>query len=95
MEFDKIITSLDVLEETSPYHKDYEGYQEGKRSHSKNDKGRGNKRSTNRSTFNAKARNDSSHNDNRCDLYKLFKGEDFSMSRTQNTASLRTTSKVK
>ena len=39
MDFDKIITCFDMLEEIDPEHKDSEVNQTGKRAHIKNNKG--------------------------------------------------------
>ena len=85
IDVEKLITHPDMLEKVPLEHKDSEGNQNGKRAHSQNNKGRGNKRSKNGLTSNIKVGNNSSHSGKSCDLCKLFKGEDSSAWKTQNT----------
>ena len=100
MGFEKLITHLEVMEETVPEQKDREGTSKSKRSHGhKNDKGRDNETSIIESTPNNKASNcnsSSSSSSKSCSICRIF-GENRSMRRkptTRRTVSLRTTSPV-
>ena len=77
MEFEKIITHLEMLEEIDPEHKDSEGNQNDIRAHSQNDNDRGNNRFKNESTSNNKTGNNSIHNGKSCNIWEFFKGKDF------------------